>query len=248
MSLEQQIIIFLFTTLGGSFGIAFGGGSFVVLPILFLMGIDPKIAVATNVAAVVAQLLTGAIIFGRHKKVHYRLATKATPFYLLGGIIGAFALIKIDPAFLKSLVALAIIFFAVFSFFRKKHVMDAPCHSSVTKSPMAYPLLVLVGTYQVLTTAGAGTILMFIFMYLFNLNLKCSIYTRQFVTLPTMIVGAGILIQSGLVNWTLLIPLAFGRIVGGIIGSEIVIRVQKKKLSAVFSVVVVLMAIKTLLG
>ena len=248
MSLEQQIIIFLFTAFAGSFGIAFGGGSFVVLPILFLMGVDPKIAVATNVAAIVAQLLTGTIIFGRHKKVHYRLATKTAPFYLLGGIIGAFALINIDPAFLKNLVALAIIFFAVFSLFRKKHVMDAPCHPSVTKSPMAYPLLVLVGTYQVLTTAGAGAILMFIFMYLFNLNLKCSIYTRQFVSLPTMIVGTGILVQSGLVDWALLAPLVLGRIAGGIIGSEIVMHVQKKKLSVAFSVVVVLMAVKTLLG
>ncbi|MFH0837885.1 MAG: sulfite exporter TauE/SafE family protein [Patescibacteria group bacterium] len=248
MSIEQQLIIFLFTTLGASFGIAFGGGSFVVLPVLFLMGVDPKIAVATNVAAAVAQLITGAIMFGRHKKVHYRLATKATPFYLLGGIIGAFALINIDPTFLKSIVAMAIIFFALFSIFRKKHVMNAPCSPAVTKTPMAYPLLVLVGTYQVLTTAGAGTILTFIFIYLFDLNLKCSIYTRQFVTLPTMVVGAGILIQAGLVNWLLFIPLVLGRTAGAIIGSELVMHTQRKKLSVAFSVIVVLMAIKTLLG
>lgn len=248
MSLEQYLIIFLFTAFAGSFGIAFGGGSFLVLPILFLMGVDPKIAVATNVLAVVAQLLTGAIIFGRQKKVHYKLANKAMPFYLLGGIIGAFTLINIDPTLLKGIVSGAIIFFAFFSLFRKKQSMDAPCHPAKTKSKLAYPLLTLVGIYQVVATAGAGTLLMFILMYMFNLNLKCSIYTRQFVTLPTMVVGAGILIQSGLVNWQLLIPLALGRIAGGVIGSEAVMHIKRKKLSVAFSVIVVLMAIKTLMG
>ncbi len=248
MPFEQLSLIFLFTAFAGSFGIAFGGGSFLVLPILFLMGVDPKIAVATNVVAVVAQLLTGAIIFGRQKKVHFKLASKVMPFYLLGGIIGAFTLINIDPTLLKGLVAGAIIFFAIFSLFKNKQAMDAPCHPSKTKSKLAYPLLTLVGIYQVLATAGAGTILMFILMYLFNLNLKCSIYTRQFVTLPTMVVGAGILMQSGLVSWHLLVPLVLGRIMGGIIGSEVVMHIKRKKLSVAFSVIVVLMAIKTLMG
>jgi uncharacterized membrane protein YfcA len=248
MPIEQQLIVYLFTTLGSSFGIAFGGGSFVVLPVLFLLGVDPKIAVATNVVAAIAQLITGATIFSRHKKIHYEVAAYTTPFYLIGGIIGAFALIKVNPDLIKNIVAIAIIFFAIFGLFGERALAGGECKPAKHKTILAYPLLLLVGIYQVMTTAGAGTLLTFILIYLFGMRLKCTIYTRQFITLPTMIVGASILVYSGMVDWLLFIPLVLGRVTGAIIGSEVVMHTKSKKLAIVFSIIVILMAIKTLLS
>lgn len=248
MPIEQQIIVYLFTTLGASYGIAFGGGSFVVLPVLFLLGVDPKVAVATNVAAAVGQLITGAIMFGRHKKIHFEIATSTTFIYLLGGMVGAFTLINVDPDILRSIVSAAIILFAILSLFKRKKLAGGPCRPAKRKTILAYPLLFLVGIYQIMTTAGAGTLLTFILVYLFNLKLKCAIYTRQFINLPTMIVGAMILIAGGLVSWIIFIPLVLGRITGAIIGSELVMHTKGRKLAVAFSIVVILMAIKTLLS
>jgi uncharacterized membrane protein YfcA len=246
MPFEQQIIIYLFTVLGSSFGIAFGGGSFVVLPVLFLLGVDPKIAVATNVVAAVAQLATGGLIFAKNKKIHFEIATSTTLFYLIGGLIGAFALININPDFLKMIVAIAIIIFAIFGLFKGKLQTASECRPAKAKTILVYPLLVLVGTYQVMTTAGAGTILTFILVYLFDLRLKCSIYTRQFVTLPTMLMASIILIAHGIVDWVIFLPLVLGRITGALIGSEIVMHTRNRKLAFVFAVVVIVMAIRTL--
>jgi len=248
MPIEQQLIVYLFTTLGSSYGVAFGGGSFVVLPVLFLLGVDPKIAVATNVTAAIAQLITGAVMFSRHKKIHYEVAASTAPFYLVGGVIGAFALINVNPDLLKGIVAVAIILFAIFGLWNRKTLAGGKCKTGKAKTIFAYPLILLVGIYQVMTTAGAGTLLTFIFVYLYGLRLKCSIYTRQFVTLPTMILGAAILIAHGMVDWLLFIPLVLGRISGAAIGSEMVMHTRGKKLAIAFSIVVILMAIKTLLG
>ncbi len=248
MPIEQQIIVYLFTVLGSSFGIAFGGGSFIVLPVLFLLGVDPKIAVATNVVAAVGQLITGAIMFGTHKKIHFGIVPLTTLFYFLGGIVGAFALINIDSSILKSIIAVAIIFFAILSLFERNKLTGGPCRPAKRKTILAYPLLFVVGIYQVMTTAGAGTLLTFILVYLFRLRLKCAIYTRQFINLPAMAVGAVILIVGGVVNWVVFVPLVLGRVTGAVIGSEIVMHVKGRKLGIVFIVVVILMAIKTLLS
>lgn len=248
MPIEQQLIVYLFATIGSSFGIAFGGGSFLVLPMLFLLGVDPKIAIATNIITIIAQLITGATIFGRHKKIHYEVAAPTALFYLIGGVIGAFALIQINPDLIKNIVAIAIIFFVIFGLFNERTLAGGTCKLAKCKTILAYPLLFLVGIYQIMTTAGAGTILTFIFVYLFGMRLKCSIYTRQFVALPTMIVAASILIANGMVDWLIFIPLVLGRITGAIIGSEMVMHTKSRKLAIIFSIVVILMAIKTLLG
>jgi len=248
MPIEQQIIVYLFTVLGSSYGIAFGGGSFVVLPVLFLLGVDPKMAVATNVLAAVGQLITGAIMFGTHRKIHFEIALSTTLFYLLGGILGAFALINVDSNILKSIVAVAIIIFAVFSLLDGKELAGGPCRKAKRRSILAYPLLFIVGIYQVMTTAGAGTLLTFILIHFFRLRLKCAIYTRQFINLPAMAVGATILVIGGMINWVVFVPLVLGRITGAVIGSELVMHTRGKKLGIVFSIIVILMAIKTLLG
>lgn len=248
MPIEQHLIIFAAAVLGGSYGIAFGGGSFLILPVLFLLGVDPKIAVATNVAAAIVQLATGAFKFHRNKKVHYEIVPETTIFYLLGGILGAFILIEIDPEFIKKIVSGAIIVFAIFSLLKRKRMLDGSCHRAKRKSILAYPLLLVLGGYQILVTAGSGTLLTFILIYLFGLNLKCSIYTRQIITLPNMVIATGILIYSGLIDWTLLIPLTAGRAVGALIGSELVMRTKADKLSIIFAAVVITIALKTLLS
>ncbi len=248
MPIEQHLLIFVFSTIGASYGIAFGGGSFMVLPVLFLMGIDPKVAVATNVASAIAQLITGAFVFGRHKKVHYEIVPATLVFFLIGGISGAFLLMEINTEVIKRVVSVAIIFFAAFGLYNRKNMLEGACKPATRKSFIAYPLLILIGAYQIVITAGAGTLMNYTLIYLFGMRLKCSIYTRQIITLPNMAVATGILIFGGLVDPILFIPLVIGRIAGAFIGSEMVMHTESKKLSIVFSVVVILIAIKTLLG
>ena len=64
------------------FGLMFGGGSFITLPVLFLMGVDPKIALATSSLANVFLNLTGSVIFLRAKVVHPRVVKLLAPAFL----------------------------------------------------------------------------------------------------------------------------------------------------------------------
>ncbi len=246
MPFQEFIAVFLITILGASYGVAFGGGSFVILPMLFFLGIDPKIAVASNVVAALAQIATGAFMFSRKNKIHFEVVKKSVIFYFFGGILGAFALINIPSDLLKKVIAIAIIIFAILSLFKRKKLEKTKCTLAKAKSILVYPFLLFLGAYQVMTTAGAGTMLTFVFVYLFDLRLKCAIYARQFVTLPTMSIAAIILAMNGMVDWMIFFPLILGRIVGAVIGSKLLMRAKSKRLSIIFSIIVILMAIKIL--
>jgi len=248
MSIDQSLLVFFFTTLGASYGIMFGGGSFMVFPILFLIGIDPKIAIATNIAAAIAQLATGIVVFSRHKKIHYEVVPLTTISYLIGGIIGAFVLIEINPHIIKQIISIVIILFALFGIFKKRLLLEGESKIGKHKSILVYPLLIILGVYQIVITAGSGTMMTFILIYLFGLNLKSAIYTRQIIVFPSMFIGASILIYNGLVDFNLFIPLVAGRITGAIIGSKLILNTESKKLSVIFTIVVIAIAIKTLIG
>jgi len=70
MSLEQYILVFLVTAFAGMYGLIFGGGGFLVLPTLFLLGIDPKVAVATNQLGSIGEMIVGSWIFIKNKKIN----------------------------------------------------------------------------------------------------------------------------------------------------------------------------------
>lgn len=217
-----------------------------VLPILFLLGVDPKVAIATNVAAAIAQVGTGAFIFSRHKKIHYEIAPFAIPFYTIGGILGSYYLLHVNADVIKKVVAVAIIGFAIYSIINGRNMQQDGCKKAKVKSILVYPVLLLAGIYQIVVAAGAGTLMTFILMYFYDLKLKCAIYTRQIISLPSIMVATGFLMYNGMIDFRILLPLVMGRAIGAGIGSEVVMGTGTKKLTIVFTIIVVLLALKTL--
>lgn len=243
MSPEIFILIFGVTIVASTFGIIFGGGSFIIFPVLFLLGVDAKIAVATNLVGALAQLLTGALIFNKRQKIHFNIVKIIIPFVVTGAIIGAFILVELESELIKQMVAVAIIAFASFSLFSRDRLLHTRESISITSKIVGSIASFFNGIYQMTISAGAGTIFNLILVYFYGLKLKRAIATRQIISLTSVSIGSGILIYSGLVDWMLFVPLALGRILGAVIGSQIVMKTKSTILSTVFSVVVILLAL-----
>ncbi len=86
-----QVSIDLFTLLGlgfvvgilsGMFGV---GGGFIMTPILFLMGIPPNIAVASQSSQVVGTSTSGALVHFQRKTIDYKMGF----ILLVGGMFGS---------------------------------------------------------------------------------------------------------------------------------------------------------------
>lgn len=94
------VLLFAAGLLGGMINSLAGGGSFVIFPALLFAGVPPVLANASNTYACLPGYVTGAIGYWKHIAPHRgRLALYST-LGLVGGFLGAEALMRIsDEAF-----------------------------------------------------------------------------------------------------------------------------------------------------
>ncbi|MCK5613330.1 sulfite exporter TauE/SafE family protein [Candidatus Pacearchaeota archaeon] len=244
MILQEYILVFLITTLAGIYGLIFGGGSHLTLPFLFLLGIDPKIAIATNQVGAIGQLSTGSYVFIKNKKIHWDLVKWVAPAYLIGALIGVFVLIQIDGLWIKKIVSAAIVAFAFLTLFKNP---EKQTFKSIGKEKRIIGFLVAIafGIYSIVITASIGTMLTFLLMYMFGLSFKSAVQNRQVMAVIGIVPAVILLWINGYVDPLLAIPLLAGRIVGGYIGATIVMKSKSHFLRIIFSIVIIALALKT---
>jgi uncharacterized membrane protein YfcA len=86
---EVSVNAFLLLGLGGLVGVLSGmfgvGGGFLMTPLLFMIGIPPAVAVATEANQIVASSFSGVLAHLKRKTVDLRMGT----VLLIGGLVGA---------------------------------------------------------------------------------------------------------------------------------------------------------------
>ena len=76
--------------IGLSLGLIGGGGSILAVPILvYVMGLSPKVAIATSLVVVGIVSLLGAIPHWLQQNVNFKIAIIFTPAAMLGAYLGA---------------------------------------------------------------------------------------------------------------------------------------------------------------
>ncbi|MBN2087546.1 sulfite exporter TauE/SafE family protein [Candidatus Peregrinibacteria bacterium] len=246
MIFDHFFLVLAVTTLASIFSIMFGGGSFILFPTLFLLGIDAKVVVATNLTAVLAQLITGTIVFNKKKKVNFSVAKSVIPFIVTGAIIGVFILKGLESELIKKLVASAIIIFATISLFNRDKLLRNNKNVSKKSKMLGGFVSFFNGIYQTTISAGSGTTSTLILVYFYGLKLKDAIGTRQIISFASVSIATSIVVYSGLVDWIIFFPMLIGRGIGALIGSHIIIKTKSTILSYLFSIVVILLALKIL--
>lgn len=92
-----QMSVDLFTLIGLGFcvGILSGlfgvGGGFIITPVLFLMGVPPSIAVASQSSQIVGSSTSGALVHYNRKTIDYKMGL----ILLLGGMLGSYLGVRI---------------------------------------------------------------------------------------------------------------------------------------------------------
>lgn len=246
MSFEIFLIIFAVFTFTSTYGILFGGGGLLALPVLFLLRFDPKVVIATSLTTTIIQLIIGTIRFHKHRKINWFVARQISPAFAIGGMIGIVLFVNIDGLLIKKIVSLVIIIFAILSLIKHK-TRSHRSKPSLLKKIIANISIFFLGIYQTTIIAGAGTVSIFILMHSYGLNLKKAIGTKQLIQIPPIAIASIAFISQGLVDWVLVLPIISGRIIGSIIGAEIMVKSKGEVLSSIFNIVVILLAIRVLL-
>ncbi len=196
-----------------------GGGSFITLPALIAVGLDPKLANITSTMALFpGQITTGmagrSLVAGTGR-VPFRTLVAAS---LVGGVAGAFLLIATPTAVFAGLVPwlvlAATMLFAWSSF--------GPRQSSVREPAPAWVTIIsqlLIGVYGGFFGGGAGIIMM-ASLALAGMPVRNAGATKNVLASLHNLVAALVFAVSGAVAWSQALILGVAAMAGGYIGAR----------------------------
>lgn len=199
-----------------------GGGSFVTLPLLMMIGLPPQIANATNRVAITLQCLAGTATYHKHKVLLWgHLARIAIPT-VMGSVLGAYLSVEVDETIFRRIAAVLFVFMIATVFINPKKWAKK---DSIGEIKAIYlPLYFLMGIYGGFLQAGLGTLLISSFVIIGGYDVVRG-NALKFALAFTFTLGA-LLVFTGMgqVQWIPGLSLAIGTITGGIVGAKIVIK------------------------
>ena len=247
------------------------GGASILIPILVFFGLPIKEAIASGLVSVIATSSGSASAYVRDRLANIKIAMYLEMFTSVGAIIGATITTLIAPG----LSLLLLCTFLMTSFLKLKHgpepgPLDCRTYggfpdglkldggATLTKrgrKTIAYraecPLLggvgmMIAGLAAGMLGIGAGAFKVTVQENILKLPAKVASTTSNFIVGMTALAGISVYFFSGLLNLTLMAPMAIGTTVGGDRRGRVLNRLNDRVLRLLFCFVVTLLIVQML--
>lgn len=198
-----------------------GGGGLITLPALLAAGLPAHEALGTNKGQSVWGSGAALAAFWRAGRVDRKQATYTFPLGLVGSLVGASIVSMIDKDALKPIVIAMLIGAAVLLVVRKpSRDQDA----SAARPLAAAGLALAIAFYDGFFGPGTGTFLIVGFVALCGRSLVHASADAKVVNFASNIAAVAVLGYHGYIHWDVALPMAFGQLLGGIIGAHFAMR------------------------
>jgi uncharacterized membrane protein YfcA len=210
-------------------------------------GIEPHVAVATNMLALVFMSIGGSLPFAQKGVLSRERLPSLIAVTIIGSALGAFVLLAIPKGTLELVIAVAMIGVAIFTLIRRD--VGAAEHSvSRTRETVGYGAAFLLAIYGGFFSGGYVTLLTTAFVLLFGMTFLQSVATTKVVNVFSSAVAVLIFAWRGAVDFKLGAILGSAMFLGAMIGGHATLRISPVWLRRVFIAVVVGLALKMLLN
>ncbi len=216
-----------------------GGGSFLTLPaLMFVCGLDPKVANGTNRVAILLSSAAAATTFYRHGHLDKKMALRLAIPTLLGVPVGAWLAIHLpadafEPIFGVMFLAMAVLLIFNPGRLTEKNVLSPRAEKFVT------PLFLGIGFYVGFIQAGMGVLLLLGMSLIRSGDLVGANAIKNLIGFSVTLVGMLFFAAYGLIEWLPALLMAAGNALGGVVGAKLAID-KGNKLVVVFLVVVMI--------
>ena len=148
-------------TVSGAVNVVAGGGSFLTLSLLLLIGVPAPVANATNRVGVLTQSLAGLWGFHRHGVIDWAWALKVSVPVMAGAGLGAWLALAIPPQAFSRLLATLMLVMTGWSLWRQRASSGPASTVGSPWGPVATNLgFFLMGIYGGFIQAGIGFLLL----------------------------------------------------------------------------------------
>jgi uncharacterized membrane protein YfcA len=237
------IVLFFITTF---VGVVTGSNSLITVPVMFQFGIDPKVAVATNMFGLTFMSIGASIPFLRQGAVDLKRISPLIGLTLVSSAFGALLAVVMSGDGLKLMVSAAMIGVALFILFKR----DVGVRKIETVSSRAafitYALAFLLGIYGGLYSGGYVTMLTAVLVAFFGLTFSQAVASTKVINIASSLVATAIFMWKGLVDYRLGIILGITMFAGAYAGAHWASTMSEVWLRRIFIAAVIILAIKTL--
>jgi uncharacterized membrane protein YfcA len=232
------------------------------------MGIPVKEAIACGMASIIATSSGSASSYVREKIANVRVAMFLEMFTTVGAIIGATITTLISPTLLYFFFAA----FLATSFLKSKRTPSGPilppewsdrlshwlnlqgsyfdeAYQRTIEYKVSHPLpggagMLLAGLAAGMLGIGAGAFKVTVQENILRLPPKVSSTTSNFIIGMTALAGTSVYLYSGLLNLTLMGPMAVGTTLGAVLGGRVLNKMRNRTLRVLFFVVVAFLIVQ----
>jgi uncharacterized membrane protein YfcA len=241
-----HIIISLLVGVAAGFVAAVtAGAGLLSIPALIFLGLPANEAIATNALAIFGMLASALPKYQKAKQIRWDTARKLIPLAILGGFIGAKALVRIDVNALSVAVGVLLLLMVPVVLLNSDKGLKT-FQAGDKRVVLGYLVYLLTMVYGGFLGAGAGVFAMYTLVFFFGMT---YMQAKATISVPSVFLAATafmVFVGHGLVNWKLGVPMTIGMYIGGAWGAKTALEKGNAWVRIIFVVVVVASSVKLL--
>ncbi len=246
MSTTALILLIILFFVTSAVGVVTGSNSLITVPVMFQFGIDPKVAVATNMFGLTFMSIGATIPFVKQKAIDYKRISPLVLLTIVGSALGALLVGLISTKTIPIIVSVSMIVVTIFTFIKRDAGIAKVENVSPNSHTITYVLTFLLGIFGGLYSGGYVTMLTACLVAFFGMTFSEAVANTKFINIFSSSIATLIFMWQGLVDYRLGAILAVVMFVGAFAGAHFVTRINDLWLKRIFLTTVLLLAIKTI--
>lgn len=232
-------LLFLVGLVAGTVDAVAGGGGLITLPVLLNLGLPVPLALGTNKFQSTFGSVSAAAHFVRQGTVVLREQRLGIVMTLVGSLLGAFLVQRLDPSFLKQFIPWLLAAILLYTWLRPAiGIQERPPRMGSTPFFIVFGLGL--GLYDGFIGPGTGSFWAIALVLLLGLNFTRATAVTKVMNATSNVAALGLFASLGLVHLGAGLAMAAGQLLGGRIGAGLVVTRGAKFIRPLFLTMVAL--------
>jgi uncharacterized membrane protein YfcA len=221
-----------------------GATSLVTVPVLLSMGIEPRIALATNMLALTFLSTGAAVPFLVGGEVERRGLPLLLTLTVAGSLAGALLVFAVSENFIRLIVCIAMLSVGM-TVLRQTRDTEI-IRTGRARRLTGYVVTLLLAVYGGFFSGGYVTMLTAAWTTLFGMSFRHAVATTKIANLISSLTAVVIFAARDAIDWQLGAILSAAAFLGALVGARWTLLLSDVWLRRVFVAVVFILALKTL--
>lgn len=245
IDLEILALLAAVAMLAGFVDAIAGGGGLITLPALFLAGIDPVAAIATNKLQAASATLSATAAFARKGMIEWRAGLPMALMAFLGGGAGALSVSMLPKSALEAVVPILLIMVAVYFALAPK-LSNQENKAKISAFAFAAIIAPTIGFYDGIFGPGTGSFFMVAFVLLLGQGMLRAMSYTKLANASSNVGSLIVFAFKGAIILPLALAMAVGAVIGAQAGAYCAVKFGSRLLKPLLIVICCSMAIKLL--